>query len=138
VAKPAVGSQIIQTAQSLGRYAPFEMTTEKPIQLDFVDLAKTQTLSWAKSVNIKIHNIYTVIPFVITDKSLSVWLFFETDYLVNQYYQDGTVDKVKDHYLLSLQKMSYPFAYLQSVTFEVDSHENVEKNFEGSYFYRLR
>jgi hypothetical protein len=114
------------------------MEREKPIQLDFVDNAKRLTIDWARSLNIGLHNIETVIPFILDDKELSVWLFFETVELKKKYESDTTIDKVKEKYLTILQESKYPADYLEHVSFVVDTHENVLKNFEGSYFYRLR
>lgn len=111
---------------------------ERPIQFDFVDKVKSQTMDWAKTVDIKLHQIETVIPFTTTDKSLSVWIFFETNAIIKKYKKDGTEEKVKQQYLTNLKNLSYPPDYLDQVTFVIDSHENVERNFEGSYFYRLR
>jgi hypothetical protein len=114
------------------------MTKELPLQLSHVDKIKDLTLSWAKSADIKLHNIETVVPFVLTDKSLDVWFFFDTDQLVQTYTKNGVIDSVKQKYLDFLKTDNYPADYLAQVTFTVDSYENVLKNFEGSYFYRLR
>ena len=114
------------------------MTKELPLQLSHVNKIKDLTISWAKSVDIKLHNIQTVVPFVLTDKSLGVWLFFDNDQLVQTYNKNGVTDNVKQKYLDFLKNDNYPADYLAQVTFFVDSHENVVKNFEGSYFYRLR
>lgn len=95
-------------------------------------------MTWSTTEGIRLHNIETVIPFVLTDKDLWVWLFFDTDELVKKYQQEGTEDKVRSEYLRTLKSLQYPEDYLNQVTFYIDSHENVVKNFEGSYFYRLR
>ena len=105
------------------------MTSDKPIQLDFVDNVKSQTMTWSTTEGITLHNIETVIPFVLTNIDLWVWLFFDTDELVKKYHQDGTEDKVKSEYLRSLKSFQYPEDYLRQVTFYIDSHENVVKNF---------
>lgn len=111
---------------------------ERPIQLNFTDDAISQTLDWAKSVNIELHTIETVVPFTTNDNSLSVWIFFDTNAAMKKYRHDGTEEKVKQQYLTILKNLGYPPDYLNQVKFIVDSHENVERNFEGSYFYRLR
>jgi len=114
------------------------MNENRPIQLDFVDRVSDQTIEWAKKSNISLHNIETVVPFVTSDKDLDVWLFFDTDEIVKIYEKNGTTEKVKKEYLQSLEDLKYPNDYLDQVTFHLDSHENVVKNYEGSYFYRLR
>ncbi|HEX5171004.1 MAG TPA: hypothetical protein VFW11_17635 [Cyclobacteriaceae bacterium] len=85
---------------------------ERPIQFDFVVKAKSQITDWAKSVDIKLHNIETVVPFTMTDNSLSVWLFFDTNELMKKYKQDGTAEKVKQQYLTILKNLNYPSDYL--------------------------
>jgi len=37
-----------------------------------------------------------------------------------------------------LQINNYPFDKFHNVLIEIDSHENVVKNYGGSYFFRLR
>lgn len=114
------------------------MERDNPLQLDFVGKVKNLTIDWARGLNIKLHTIETVVPFVTTDKGLSVWLFFETERLRKKYKKDGTVDSVKEKYLAFLKELNYPLDYCGHVSFTIDSYENVVKNFEGSYFYRLR
>lgn len=43
-----------------------------------------------------------------------------------------------EKFLAILAENGYPADWLADTSFEVDSHENVERNFDGSYFYRLR
>lgn len=114
------------------------MNENRPIQLDFVGRVSDQAIEWAKKSNISLHNIETVVPFATSDKDLDVWLFFDTDEIVNNYEKNGTTEKVKKEFLQTLENLKYPSYYLDQVTFQIDSHENVVKNYEGSYFYRLR
>lgn len=111
---------------------------ELPLQLDFVDRLKKLTLDWATQNEIRLHTVDCVVPFVLTDKSLSVWLFYDTDKTRSDYEINGTNDLVKNQYLHLLTELNYPTDYLEEVTFFIDSDENVKKNYEGSYFYRLR
>ncbi len=111
---------------------------ELPIQLDFVDRIKMSILDWTKQNGIKLHMVDYVVPFVFTDKSLSVWLFYDTDKTKSDYEINGTNEIVKNQYLHLLTELNYPTDYLKEVTFIIDSDENVKKNYEGNYFYRLR
>lgn len=114
------------------------MKENRPIQLDFVDRVSDLTIEWTKKSDISLHTIETVVPFVTTDKDLDVWLFFDTNETVKTYQKNGTIEKVKEEYLRTLEGFNYPRDYLDHVTFHIDSHENVIKNYEGNYFYRLR
>jgi hypothetical protein len=109
-----------------------------PLQLAFVDRVKKLMLDWTKQKEIRLHTVDCIVPFVLTDKSISVWLFYDTDKTKSDYEINGTNDIVKNQYLHLLTELNYPTDYLQEVTFFIDSDENVIKNYEGSYFYRLR
>lgn len=111
---------------------------ELPLQLDFVDRLKKLLLDWTKQNEIRLHTVDCVVPFVLTDKGLSVWLFYDTDKIKSDYETNGTNDLVKKQCLHLLTELNYPTDYLKDVTFFIDSDENVKKNYEGSYFYRLR
>lgn len=111
---------------------------ELPIQLNFVDRLKKLILDWTMQNEIRLHWVDYVVPFVLTDKSLTVWLFYDTDKTISDYEINGTNEIVKNQYLHFLTKLGYPMDYLKEVTFYIDSEENVKKNYEGSYFYRLR
>lgn len=72
------------------------------------------------------------------DDSITVFIFFKDDLLKEQALSTGTVDMLKEKYIAYLTTHKYPFDKFSKVYFEIDSHENVVRNFEGSYFYRLR
>lgn len=109
-----------------------------PIHFDYIEKAERLTFEWAKANNIKLFKIEFVVPFIPEDVSLSVWLFFATDKMVNDYAADGTTELIKEKYLNSLVLLNYPKNYFDEVSFFIDSNENVQKNYNGSYFYRLR
>jgi hypothetical protein len=111
---------------------------ELPRQFEFIEKAQNATMEWAKVNNIQLFKIEFVVPFVLTDKSLSVWLFFDTNDRVKEYENNGSTKKVKQQFLQFLKNSNYPNDYLGEVDFLVDSDENVKTNYEGSYFNRLR
>jgi hypothetical protein len=112
--------------------------TELPIHFDYIEKAEQLTFEWTKDNNIKLFKIEFIVPFVLTDISLQVWLFFDTDKTMSEYETNGTTQLVKQKYLDCLTQLDYPENYLNEVNFTIDSDENVQKNYEGSYFYRLR
>jgi hypothetical protein len=117
---------------------PEEINGELPKQFDYIDKAEQLTIEWAKSNNINLYRIEFVVPFILTDQRLEVWLFFDTEHKMKEYELDGTSQIVKSKYLDFLVELNYPSDYLKEVSFITDSDENVQKNYEGSYFYRLR
>lgn len=112
--------------------------TELPKQFKYIEKAEKATFVWAKDNNIKLYKIEFIVPFLLEDKSLCVYLFFETDNILDIYSKDGTEERVKEYYLKSLREMSYPNDYLDQIEFIIDSNENVQTNYDGSYFARLR
>jgi len=85
-----------------------------------------------------IYNIEYVCTFEEWDDSISVYIFFADNELKKQALSSGVVDMLKEKYICYLKTHNYPFDKFPKVFFEIDSHENVLKNYEGSYFYRLR
>lgn len=111
---------------------------ELPKQFDYIKKAEKLLMTWATANNIKLFRVEFVVPFVLTDKSVSVWLFFDTEVNVAAYDANGITQSVKAQYLKFLSELDYPEAYLKEVSFSADSDEHVKKYYQGSYFYRLR
>jgi hypothetical protein len=107
-------------------------------QFAHIDAAKANLLAWAAANKVPLIHVEFVVPFVDTDFSLTVWLFYDTDLNVTRAADDGTTANVQERLLSILSADGYPADWLSQTSFVVDSHENVERNFEGSYFYRLR
>ena len=111
---------------------------ELPKQFDYIKKAETLLMTWATANDVKLFRVEFVVPFGLTDKSVTVWLFFDTEEVVAAYEANGITQKVKDQYLIFLNELDYPEDYLEEVSFYVDSDEHVKEYYQGSYFYRLR
>lgn len=74
------------------------------------------------------------------DESLGIWFFFEDDGELTKRRMDGTTVAIESLFMdrLEAAKNPYFFSKLPKVGFEFDSHENVQRNYQGSYFLRLR
>lgn len=114
------------------------MDAQRRRQFELLDVARAATIEWAEREAINLRCIHFVVPFVATDFSACVWMFFDTDHRVSQYSADGTTELVEATFAAALEGGNYPEAWRCLLSFCVDSHENVEANFQGSYFYRLR
>ena len=114
------------------------MNAARKQQFAHIEAAKAQLQAWAEANDIPLVHVDFVVPFVETDFSLSVWLFYDTDRNVADLDRDGTTSRAQQEFLSILGASGYPAAWLPDVAFSVDSHETVERNHEGSYFYRLR
>ena len=110
----------------------------RKVQFDAIGRARKETLRWAGAQRIPLHRIEFIVPFVDTDFSLDVWMFYDTDDNLAAVRGDGRCAAVEQAFLAALTTIGYPPDWLENVVFSSDSHENVERNFEGNYFYRLR
>ncbi len=107
-------------------------------QLTSVEAARPEILAWATREQIPLHRVEYVAPIAEDDLVLSVWLFYDTDLSLATCRGDGTSDRLQRQVLAILAGLGYPAEALALVRFFDDSHENVERTYEGSYFYRLR
>jgi hypothetical protein len=100
--------------------------------------AEARILRWAAANAIPLVRIEYVVPFAETDVSATVWVFYDTDLNVRRLTEDGTDADLRRELLAILGAQGYPPEWLSQVGFTADSHENVERNYDGSYFLRLR
>ena len=107
-------------------------------QFAIIAKAKEAIMKWAESQQIHLFRVEYVVPFVQDDFSLYTWFFFKTDQDVVNYEKDGTSERLSQQFLVTLEGMGYPAPNIKQVSFIFDSDENVQKNYEGNYFYRLR
>lgn len=107
-------------------------------QFAYLNDARQELLAWATGNGIPLVRLEYVVSFVETDFGTNVWLFYDTDASVASCAAAGMTANVQTKFLAILADNGYPADWLADTSFEVDSHENVERNFEGSYFYRLR
>ncbi len=114
------------------------MDTKRKQQFDIVEKTHASVRQSSADMGIRLDNIEVVVPFVDGDFDLHVVIFFQTDADLEAYRKDGTTVAVQETYCASLRGFGYPDDWLAGVTFEFDSKENVDANFEGSYFYRMR
>ncbi len=114
------------------------MGAERKKYFRHVAAARARLLRWATANGVPLVRVEFVGPFVESDHSLHVWLFYDTDLNVGRLDENGTTAALRREFLSILSADGYPREWLHDVGFSVDSHENVERNYEGSYFYRLR
>jgi hypothetical protein len=109
-------------------------------QTEFIQAAKASLRVWALENEIPLVAAYGMTRLVIdkTDFSVAMWLFFDTDVDVARFNADGTTARVEDAFMKFLGNAGYPAEWLALVTFHIDSHERVERDYQGSYFYYFR
>jgi len=71
-------------------------------------------------------------------KFLEIYFFYEKDADVTEGELQGFSELIRQEMLRELAELQYPDFEPSRVRFVFDSHENVVKNYQGSYFFRLR
>jgi hypothetical protein len=107
-------------------------------QFKHLSTAQRDLFAWAAANDVPLVRVEFVVPFVPTDFDATVWLFLDTDANVTRCADTGVTAKFEQQFRSILAGIGYPADWLAGTSFCVDSHENVERNYEGSYFYRLR
>ncbi|BFU46680.1 hypothetical protein [Krasilnikovia sp. MM14-A1004] len=112
----------------------------RKLQSDHVQAAKAGLRAWADHNAIPLVDIFEMSGSVIDEPDFgqTIWLFFETDAQVTQFKSDGTTARVQDAFLKILRDGGYPDQWLAVVTFDADSRERVDREYEGSYFNYFR
>src|SRR5262245_10238511 len=99
--------------------------------------AEARLFAWSKRERFPLHRVESIVPFVDTHFSAHVLLFLETDSQVRAD-SGARVPDAQAVFMNALRDVGYPEEHIALVTFEVDSDERVQREFAGSYFYRLR
>lgn len=105
---------------------------------DIIDKARIRTIEWANEEGNPIFRIEYVATFESWDNGIEVYVFYRNEEHREKLENGGFNNKIKEHYLLLLEEYKYPFDKFSNVKFFFDSDENIKKNYEGSYFFRLR
>lgn len=92
---------------------------------------------WCSDNGVPLHTIDHVITWQTWDDGIGVYLFLENISDVDALDREQS-DQIKATYLEFLKEFDYPFDKFPNIGFEIDSDENVKKNYAGSYFNRLR
>ena len=115
-----------------------ELPPEKERQFDLIAVATEETLRWARRMGISLEHVEPMVPFLPTDFSLHVWLFFDNENRVDRYKSDGTADDVIAQFRSNLASADYPSDWLALVTFRFASKEIVDRDYQGNFYYFLR
>lgn len=99
--------------------------------------AESGFLKWTVLNDIAVHCVEYVVGFEDWHRRSEIYIFFPTDEDLEQHRETGRLQVIEAHFRQLLAESQYPQEQ-SLVHFYFDSHENVVKNYEGSYFYRLR
>lgn len=75
-----------------------------------------------------------------TDTWAAIWVFFINDQDVRENTDAGTLALIEEdfHKRLLASRAQFSFFELPPISFVYDSKENVDSNFQGSYYLRMR
>jgi hypothetical protein len=102
-----------------------------------LEKARQQFMEWARSNGIAMERVEHVATFEQWDKNTELYLFFSTDAELERIKSKNELSEIENQYRHFLLDLKYPFERWP-IALYFDSHENVVKNYEGNYFYRLR
>lgn len=104
----------------------------------YMDVAGKEVLAWAAERGIPLARVEYVTAFGDTDFRLSAWMFYKTEHNVAISEASGITAEVKSAFLAILEEAGYAPDWLGKVFFVFDSCENVDRNYEGNYYYRMK
>jgi hypothetical protein len=105
---------------------------------EIIAQAKQALIEYALAKGAPIHKVEYVATFEPWDSGIGVYIFFKTGEALRQHERSGATKELEAEYLRILRSLGYPFSTFPDVKFFFDSDENVQANYRGSYFYRLR
>lgn len=94
---------------------------------------ETLLKGWAKDGICQVFILYSE-----KTKGFGSFVFFETEKQATAALRDGLGSKLKEKIVEELEKAGRGTKDSLLVSVEIDSDENVQKNFEGDYYSRLR
>lgn len=104
-------------------------------QWDLIEKAKSVLIDWSKNNNVNVFAVHFVPMF---DLSLEVYVFYDNNLEIEQYLNNGISNEVQQIFIKELNHLRYFKDFKDKIEFIFDSNENVVKNYQGSYFFRLR
>jgi hypothetical protein len=72
------------------------------------------------------------------DVDFRAFIFFDRNIDIVECRENGIMDRMKDFVFEELKRVGRGERGRTSIDFEIDSNENVIKNYEGDYYLRLR
>lgn len=87
----------------------------------------------------KKNGVHEVYMFYDSDTNdFGAYIFYRWEHQIKEAEKSGLSSRIKNDVFEELEKAGRGSKEAIKVNFEIDSHENVEKNYEGDYYNRLR
>lgn len=119
------------------------MNNLSDVQWNILTKAKNEIVEWSEKVHANIFAVYfipsddyspTIPP---ENYSLGVYIFYETDNDIINNKNNGITEESKKIFQQVISRLDYQKYFGNKIVYMFDSNENVVKNYEGNYYYRL-
>lgn len=104
---------------------------------DLLERTELEVMAWANSKGRAVHCMHWL-PAFIWPGSVSVWVFAKSNAELDTWHNESWVDGLKERLITALIEQGLSEDIARGLEVVVDSDQNVQENYEGSYFYRLR
>ena len=103
-----------------------------------LDEADAILRDWFLFRGIGVHTVHYVRGFEERSRFLEAYVFFSSDRDLARHEASGVVREIEQEFKGILRALGYSFEHIPGFKIEFDSHENVQLQYRGSYFRRLR
>ncbi|MEQ8175872.1 MAG: hypothetical protein ABRQ26_12470 [Syntrophomonadaceae bacterium] len=135
-----IAAKFVELVCKHKREGEFNLERIRTIVWNFDDLAREDTYRSAGpeiAEHIKTH--YADAPIHLIDCTCSLTVFYDTDEQVAQCQKNGISGRIKADYYYFLKKHDeFDLITPDNMWCTFDSHENVEKNYQGNYYYYFK
>lgn len=118
--------------------ATFGPSSQRDSLEQSVASATNEIRAWLIAERVPIHRIETVAVFETWSNDLAIWFFYDTDQQRDDRAGSVYESQLANRCRSALIRNRFPARLIDQVAFVFDSHETVVRDYNGSYFFRLR
>ena len=114
------------------------ISRQRSAQFRFIEAGRKRLMQSARARGIRLEHVEFNVPFVEDDFGLSTWLFYSTREDATAYAQDGTSEELQRQLRTELTAVGYPSEWLPLVDCRFASKQEVDEEYDGSYYYYVK
>lgn len=135
-----IEAQFVELVHQYKREAEFNLERIRLLAWNFDDLAREDAYrSTAQEIASHIRTHYADAPIHLIDCTYSLTVFYHTEEQVAECQKNGISGRIKADYYYFLKKHDeFDLITPDNMWCTFDSHENVEKNYQGNYYYYFK
>jgi hypothetical protein len=116
----------------------YKMSERQKKHFAIIKLARARTVEFTESIGAPLVELTYVASFENFSRRIEPWFFYQTDEQIPICESNGTSGRLRDFLKQTLIELDYSFEAFPEVVFHFDSKQNLDANYHGSYFLRLR